>query len=293
MGIDNLLLDPEAKKAKDAKDGKDAISLEDFWKISDPQIATLREQFEKLRDQVRYGDPLIVASRFGQGRVVAVMTTLGKDWSGWAGGSKAMVVFQPFVWELQNYLSSQSSDENRTVGSEVHIVTDPEPYRGKQVKAFRTYYPPREPGKDAVVVPLGEAFGVETKGELIFDFARHDKPGLYVTQLRTDELDSGKPPAAVYAHVFNVDTAKEGNLERVERNQISDNVIDKLKDRIVFEGPNLAGDSFVARQSDFSESAWLYLIFLAVLVVEQALAVHLSFHLKGNAKDVLAKVTPK
>jgi Aerotolerance regulator N-terminal len=290
FGIDNLLLDPDAKKAKDQKD---AISLEDFWKISDPQITTLKDRLEKLRDQVRYGDPLIVAGRFGQGRVVAMMTSLGKEWSDWAGGSKAMVVFQPFVWELQNYLSSQSSDENRTVGSEVRIVTDPEPYRGKQVKAIRTFYPPREPGKDAVVVAMGETFGVETKGELIFDFARHDKPGLYVTQLRTDDHESGKPPAAVYAHVFNVDTAKEGNLERVERGQITDNVIGGFKDRIAFEGPNVTGDAFVVRQSDFSESPWLYLIFLAVLVVEQALAVHLSFHLKGNEKELLTKMTPK
>ena len=33
---------------------------------------------------------------------------------------------------------------------------------------------------------------------------------------------------------------------------------------------------------DASESPWLYLFFLVILVVEQALAVHLSFHLKGN-----------
>jgi hypothetical protein len=36
------------------------------------------------------------------------------------------------------------------------------------------------------------------------------------------------------------------------------------------------------RQTDLSESAWFFLVFLIVLVVEQALAVHLSFHLKGN-----------
>jgi len=33
---------------------------------------------------------------------------------------------------------------------------------------------------------------------------------------------------------------------------------------------------------DASESPWVYLFFLLVLVVEQALAVHLSFHLKGK-----------
>ena len=289
--IDAMFLDAESKKDKEG-----AITLEDFWKISDPQIATLKDRFEKLRDQVRYGDPLIIAGSFGQGRVVAVMTTLGKDWSDWAGGSESTLIFQPFVWELQNWLSSQSSDENRTVGSEIRIVTDAEPYRGKQVKAFRTYYPPHDPSKEAKgakAVALGEAFGVENKNELVFEFARHDKPGLYVTELRTDEKDSGKPPAAVYAHVFNVDAAKEGNLERVERNHMTENVIAGYKDRIVFEGPNVSEDAFFVRQSDFSESPWLYLFFLLVLVVEQALAVHLSFHLKGNEKELLTKITPR
>ena len=36
------------------------------------------------------------------------------------------------------------------------------------------------------------------------------------------------------------------------------------------------------RQTDMSESAWFFLVFLIVLVIEQALAVHLSFHLRGN-----------
>ena len=288
LELGNLLFDFDGRK------GDNPVCLEDFWKISDSQITRLKEEVTKLRDQVRYGDPLIVASRFGQGRVVAVMTTLGKEWSGWAGGVNATRSFQPFIWELQNYLSSQSSNENRMVGSEVRITTDAEPYRGKTLKAFRTYFPPMvDPAKPEPGVKLGEAFGVETKGELTFDFLRHDKPGLYVTELRTDEPDSGKPPAAVHSHMFNVDTLKEGKLERVERAEINDNVIGSYKDRIAFEGPNVSGDAFVVRQSDFSESPWLYLIFLAVLVVEQALAVHLSFHLKGSAKDVLAKVTPK
>ena len=36
------------------------------------------------------------------------------------------------------------------------------------------------------------------------------------------------------------------------------------------------------RQTDLSESPWFYLVILAVLVLEQAMAVHLSFHLKGS-----------
>ena len=36
------------------------------------------------------------------------------------------------------------------------------------------------------------------------------------------------------------------------------------------------------RQTDLSESAWIYLLILIILVAEQAVAVHLSFHLKDH-----------
>jgi hypothetical protein len=42
------------------------------------------------------------------------------------------------------------------------------------------------------------------------------------------------------------------------------------------------GTALADRHSDLSESPWFYLVFLIILVVEQALAVHLSFHLKGQ-----------
>ena len=40
------------------------------------------------------------------------------------------------------------------------------------------------------------------------------------------------------------------------------------------------------RQTDLSESPWFYLVILAVLVLEQAMAVHLSFHLKGSEANL-------
>ena len=46
-----------------------------------------------------------------------------------------------------------------------------------------------------------------------------------------------------------------------------------------------------SRKSDLSESPWFFLVLLAILVAEQALAVHLSFHLKGDQSDVLNQLT--
>ena len=46
--------------------------------------------------------------------------------------------------------------------------------------------------------------------------------------------------------------------------------------------PGTSEDQLIGTVNDFSESPWLFLILLLVLVSEQALAVHLSFHLKNN-----------
>jgi hypothetical protein len=45
------------------------------------------------------------------------------------------------------------------------------------------------------------------------------------------------------------------------------------------------------RQTDLSESPWFYLFFLAILIAEQALAVRLSFHLKGSEAPLPASLT--
>ena len=47
-------------------------------------------------------------------------------------------------------------------------------------------------------------------------------------------------------------------------------------------------EQFKEKQPDASESPWLYLFFIIILIVEQAMAVHLSFHLKGSEAPAAA-----
>src|SRR5206468_3976613 len=73
-------------------------------------------------------------------KVVAVMSTAGKLWSDWAGGSKATTVYQPFIWEMQNYLSAQGSDINLSLGRRLEINVDTEPFDAKRpLEMFRTF----------------------------------------------------------------------------------------------------------------------------------------------------------
>jgi hypothetical protein len=281
--IDAMLVD-----AGDQNNREEFPSMIGFWSNNDPKIRSLLDELIKLRDQVKFGDPLIVASNFGKGKVVAVLTTAGKDWNDWAGGSEASLIYPAFIMETQNYISSQSSEDNRTVGGLDRLSVDAETYKGKQLKAQRTFMK-AVATKEAEVVKQGDSFPVEGKGQLVFEFGNNDLPGLYIATVRAED-GANRPPLAVQGRTFNVDTAKEGSLERVSRDEIDKNVIGEFKEQIQFQGPDINENSLVTRTSDFSESPWLFLIFLFVLVTEQALAVHLSFHLKGDENQVLKQI---
>ncbi|MCI0681280.1 MAG: BatA domain-containing protein [Gemmataceae bacterium] len=280
--LDNLLRD----KGKD-KD-EEHPNLTEFWSNSDPKIRTLKDEILKLRDQVRYGDPFIVARNFGKGRVAAVMSTAGKEWNDWAGGSQAALIFQPFIWELQNYLSSQGSEGNLTVGTPVQITIDPEQFKQKNRQLKMVRLRPKRPGEKDY--PKEEQFGTDNQGQLSFNFPKNHEPGLYVSQLHHADGEA-KLALLSIGHVFNVDTTREGPLQRLSFDEMKRNLIDGRDRSVTFLSGGSSTDSLVARQSDLSENPLLYLIFLAVLVAEQALAVHLSFHLRGSEGDVLTKLT--
>ena len=94
--------------------------------------------------------------------------------------------------------------------------------------------------------------------------------------------DNAEKSLASWGYVFNVDTAQEGPLQRVSFEDMKSNILDKTDGLAQFEGTNVLSEDLVTRRSDLSEAPWFFLLILAVLVAEQALAVHLSFHLKGN-----------
>jgi hypothetical protein len=278
-------------KGKD-KEPAEFPNLTEFWSYPDPKISTLRKEVLDLRDQAKYGDPFIIAGSFGKGKVVAVMTSAGKEWNDWGGGSDAAVLYQPFIWELQNHRSSQGSESGLTVGTPVQVTVDPDLFKQKgrgQLKMTRFFRRPMYT-KPAKEVREGEQFGHENKGTVTFSFDKNVEPGLYVANLQHADVPEKTTPLAVYGHVFNVDTLKEGALARVGYDDIDKNVIREAPPgAAVFEGPGIPTDSLVSRRTDLSESPWLFLLFIAILVTEQALAVHLSFHLKGSEAGALAR----
>ena len=287
--LERLLSDQGKKDAK-GKDDPNYPNLTAFWAWgANPKIDSLRKDVESLKTQVLFGDPFVVAQRFGKGRVVAVMSTAGKEWNDWGGGSGASGVYQPFIWEMQNWLSSQAAAADLTVGTPVKLEVDANRLRAEgktRVQVVRTFYK-AQAGQKALEVKEPPTFGVEGEGLLTFAYPRTFEPGFYESRLFTQDDARESQPLAAWGHTFNIDARREGKLRRVSEEDFhralgtSDVNIDPPPQGVV--------EGLVNRQSDWSESPWFFLLFLAVLVAEQALAVHLSFHLRAGEGQLPAQ----
>jgi hypothetical protein len=272
--LDALLKDPGTA------DDPQHPSLVDFWNKSDYQ--TLRGRIDKFRETVQLGDPLVIRSLFGKGRVVVFLTTAGRAWNDWAGGSPASYTYPIIMLELQKYLTSGGGEAHLTVGTPLEIQVDSSRFDAKMHRFYvpesRDATPGKAENKNTGPVDLKEQLGSTSGGQVTFLFDEARKPGMYLFEIpRLGEEAGGSARPEQRGYVFNVDPG-EGDLRRASREDL-ERVASGAKVRNPGGG---WGTELANRHSDLSESPWLYLVILLVLVAEQALAVHLSFHLKGS-----------
>jgi hypothetical protein len=259
----------------------------DFWKESDPKIRALHKRVEMLRERVQYGDPLVIAGRFGRGRTVAFFTTAGKAWNDWAGGGPASVTYPVVMLDLQKYLTSVEAEENRTVGTPLEIQADGARYDSK-VHCFLQRGPregeanPQANTGGSSFRDLGELLGTQSGNRLTFSFDKAVEPGIYRFDLSPRTEAGASPRAETRAYVFNVDTANESDLRRALRDELT-------RVGTVSTPATVSFVDLIGRPSDLSESAWFYLALLALLVAEQWLAVRLSHHLHGKQAQAPAQ----
>jgi hypothetical protein len=219
----------------------------------------------------------VIANNFGKGRVVAFLTSAGRAWSDWPGGSPAQVTYPIIMLELHKYLNGVGGDNERLVGADIAISADASRYKDK----MRAFYQPEKPEgaeKAVNIEAKGDVEGPITAGKRIFTFQDTRKPGLYLFDLEMEGGEPGvEPRRDQRAYVVNVDPI-ESDLKRATRDDM-EKFAGGAKVTIAYptNPPEVS-----QRQTDLSESPWFYLVVLAVLVLEQAMAVHLSFHLKGS-----------
>jgi Aerotolerance regulator N-terminal len=271
--IESLLTD-----TSDPKDPQKP-NLREFWQL--PENADLNEKFARLLESVRYGDPLLVGKRYGKGRVLAYLTTAGSAWNDFPNGP-GRPYYVMLMLEMQKYLASTGTDVNRVVGSPLEIVLD----AGRYANRMRRFFVPEadmpagdDAPKAANAIDLREQVGVVQGSRLSFLFSEARKPGVYRFELTPQTEGASAAPARTeqISYAFNVDTAAEGNLQRATRDDIESTAPGA---RLHSPGSGLA-DILKERRSDLSESPWLFLLLLLVLIAEQAMAVRLSYHLSG------------
>lgn len=204
---------------------------------------------------LRSGAPLVVERPFGDGLVVAVLTTAAPTWNNWARGNPSWVVV---MLELESHLARmRRRAESLEVGAALRV--------------------PLEAGTDSIDVDFGlppdgtvvhVAGAADDAGDMAATLPATAVPGLYTA--RWPRLD-GTERERVFA--VNVD-ADEGRLERIGRERL-DRVLAgvpftyETADALQPQAGALAGVSLVQP---------LLVGLLLLLLLEQLLAYSASYH---------------
>jgi hypothetical protein len=307
QAIDAMLKDKGSQGA--AKDKEDEnVSLVEFWARRENQ--DLKEDIQTFRRDALYGAPLVLSRKVGKGNVVAFLTTAGTAWSGWSGGPKGGVssfTFPMIMVDLQKFLTSGSSG-GQLLGEEYRIELDARQYKNQLRRYSQTEETAIKPGAVGLVAGIpagfedeGEMTGQLVNGKWVFTFpavSKPGQPGVDRPGVNIFRIPFSKKEGYEYRWVtFNVDTENESNLRRAATGDLTRSPTDapssygsiKMYNQDdPFDPSETPGAIGVKKkekkeqEDNLSTGPWLFLLFLLILVAEQALAVHLSFHASRN-----------
>jgi hypothetical protein len=203
---------------------------------------------------LRNGAPLAVERRFGEGKVVAFLTTAAPDWNNWARNNPS---FPVAMQELQAYLSREPADTSRLVGTPLVVKLPPAQYD----RAVRFVTPEKE-ALPVVVNAVPTSDGALTAGLTATDFAGICRVVLH----RRD----GQEETRQFA--YNVDP-DEGDLRVVPDAQLAQQFRGVARYQRAAEFQS-AGDT----QAGYQITDLLLYVLAGLLVVEQLLAWSASYH---------------
>jgi hypothetical protein len=262
-------------------------NLVEFWDLRDQNVQDVKQEAINLRKRLLYSSPLVLTKDFGRGRVVAWMTSPGKEWNHWATSP----IYAPLIFELQNYLTSQSGDSGQLVGSPLVMTVDGKRFdQNKTLKIVRKFYKPALDNPE-VLQATTERQGDKDSTRWTFKFDNSLEPGFYEARLLYGDANESATALGSWGQVFNVDTKSEGNLQRVSQEELDSGFMRQVADKVEWRRPGDVSVMPINRAWDLSEWPWFFLIFIGILIAEQALAVHLSFHLRTNEAELPAAVT--
>jgi hypothetical protein len=279
--LDEFLTDPGDKEKK-------IPSMQLFWQF--PELLELGREIQGLLATIKFGDPLYLAKTFGTGRVIGSTSSAGNAWNDLEGLSVSH--YPPLMLSFQRYLASASTDMNLSIGSTFEFRFPASRYQPK-AKLWQVIQEDNaNKGKESLTIQVnsrGEQTlptkNQEKKDESFHElsFSNGNIPGIYLFEftenavLQPGQIGEATTLPQLQALAYNLDSLREGNLERVDRGTIREvagkdaklvnaNTIDEIE------------DTLKERRNDLSESPWMYLFFLLILIGEQAMAVRLSYH---------------
>jgi hypothetical protein len=276
------------------KNNPNRPNLGPLWE--NESMKPLRDEIRDFRETVLFGDPLLVTRRSGKGRVVAMLTTAGTilrkgtdedkvAWNNWGAGHPLVAyTYAQFLIKLHSYLISEGQAPNRLVGETSEMQFDAARYDRKVTWTFTP-----QPDWDAGARGAEEkdTADMELSGKtLTFQFKKEAvaRPGIFRMQFTLlGDKDKGEQGVETRALAYNVDAINESDLKRANRDRLEVTLpgLDSRRGKLTVRTPNDPSlEEFQERIPDASETPLLYLFILLVLIVEQAMAVRLSHHLR-------------
>jgi hypothetical protein len=295
--LDRLRHDQGAEKDPDRP------NMNDLW--AQPKMKDLAKQIDVFQRSVLYGDPLVVTHSYGKGKVVAFLTTAGTknadntSWNEWGEGNPVSWSYPVFMMDMERYLTSGQDHVNRLAGTdEVKFEFDTAAYEPGVVLRFHSQErkPPEKGAQGKLERVAVDSKGVKqtmTRSKDTYTYVYNDfkKPGVYHFDF-TPKGENTKIETRSFA--VNVDAATESDLKRATQERLLRKKGEGERGATVtLRLPGDKYEEFKHKEPDTSELPWLYLLFLVLLIAEQALAVHLSFHLKsGDAAAAAPRAQP-
>ena len=217
---------------------------------------------------LRNKSPFIVEKKFGEGSVVACLTTVSPEWNDWAKNPSLVVL----ALKMQAYLASaRRLDDPRLVGTPLDVALEssqyrpdlsftlPKPKSEERLKLDRQATQP-EAGKTTLAASLGRGQSRDT-----------DHAGIYEAWPRTTTGEIAEPDIRRWA--MNVDP-EEGDLAAIDSKEL----LTKLDPVKVTWHQAESYEQQDLSSSGYNLSQVLMIVLICLLVGEQMLAYSTSYH---------------
>jgi hypothetical protein len=215
--------------------------------------------------RLRNNAPLVVVRPFGEGRVVAVLTTAGRAWSDWAG----TLTFPILLQEMQGYLTAgQTTEQEAATGTPIDVQLNANRHPAGATVSLRTPYDVTSP-----FAKFERRAEPDAAGPLVAHFGNRDRRetgriGIYeATCVDKDGMPS------VRRDVRNT-ASEESNLAALDARALADEL--KGIDH-VYHGYAEIEDQ-TTRVAGMDASPYLFWLLIALLAGEQLLGYWSSYH---------------